>query len=343
MMRTDYEGAIATAREAIRLQREFDPAPHPAISTGLNTVALSLRMLGRHDEARPIFAELLDEELRLTGEESARFAGFLVSASNVELDTGRAGEAIAILERAAGIFERTAPATFGNALVCLDKLANAYERAGRGDDALVTLRKRQLAVEEAFGPASWQALANRVRIAQRHDARGDEPAAREEWAAALQRASEAQQAADDGWECTAAALLAGLEARRGACESARELVARARGLRDDQQLATAAEAWTRLAAGMAAECDGELDRARQELEPLAEAARGPAGGEVACALARARLARALAPIEPDPAVELALRARGELAELLGADHPRTVELAAWIEAQPAAAASTGER
>jgi tetratricopeptide (TPR) repeat protein len=286
--------ALAAGREAVRLQRELDPAPHPAISTGLNAVALALGGLRRFDEARAAYDEALDEERRLTGEESARYAGILTSKSNVEMQTGRVDDAIALLERAAAAFARSAPTTYENALRCREKLAHAYQCAARWRDSLDVCRGLAPDVESASVPSSSRALMNHVRIASCAEALGDAEAAEVELASALERAAQARIPEDDGWETAAAAHLARLVAQRGDLARASSLVAHARGLRGDAELKTGASAWTELAAGVVAIGSGDLDRAIAALEPLARLERGPIFGEAAPALARAARDRALA-------------------------------------------------
>ncbi len=330
----EYDVAIATALEGLELQRAWDPAPHPVITTALNTIALALRASGRFDEARSSYAELLEEEARLTGEDSARFAGFLVSAAGLDLDVARPAEAVARLERARAVFARTAPPSFPNALTCLEKLALALERIDRREEALEVLRARRAAVEEAFGASAWQALAARVKLAQALVGAGDQARAREELEGALRVAADASQSDDDAWEAAAAAELADLAVRGGDLAAARAALARARALRDDSELRSAAQNWIRLAAGAVAELAGELELAQRELEPLAERARGPAHAEAAPALARARLARLLATSAPERAQALRARAAEELGALLGPGHARASALLSGDRSEP---------
>jgi serine/threonine protein kinase len=343
MLRGDPRAAIETARQSIALQREFDAAPHPAISTALNTIALSLRSLERYDEALEVYDELLAEEARLTGEDSARFASFLASKSNIAFDTGEFDEAIALRERAVGLLARAAPPTFGAALRSREMLADAYERAGRWKDSLAVLRARQPAVEEAYGVGSAQAASGRVRIALACESLAAPDEARAELRAVLERAREVRSADGDAVECIAAALLARWKAAEGDLEGARELVTRAQELRGERDVTTAAGAWTQLAAGLLAQCDGEADFARAQLEPVAEYERGAPPADAAPALARARLALSIASSDPARAFQRVSASRKELQVVVGADHPQTRELQAWLEMRAAAGAAPRDR
>ncbi len=321
MSQREYADAIELSRRALALQRIASSEPHPAAVMCLNTIALSERMLGRFDEARATYAELLEEERRLTGEDSARFASCLVSSSTVEFDSGQFEKAIETLTRAEHVFDRCAPATFGAALTCLEKLGVAYERAHRWREALETAERRAPRVAAAFGESSWQALAVDIRAALCMEALGESHEARTRLSQALERAQDAANAEDDSWESAAAALHSRWCALDGEFELAAESLKRARALRDDARIATGANAWTRLAAGVLATRSGAFEKAVEELESLAEMERGPAHGEIAPALARAELARALSATDPERAASLASRARGELTEFLGAQHP----------------------
>src|SRR6185436_2783353 len=137
---------------------------------------------------------------RLTGEGSTRFATFLASKSNLEIQDGRVPEAIELLERSVATFARAAPPTFADALRGREKLGHAYELGARWSDALATLRALDPLLDECSGPASPHALANHTQIARSLEALGRFDEARGELTGALELARAAAAPDDDGWE-----------------------------------------------------------------------------------------------------------------------------------------------
>jgi serine/threonine-protein kinase len=318
------EEALAAAKEAIAVFRDLGYGPHPGINSCLNSTALANVNLERFDEARAVYAELLEEEKKLTGESSTRYASCLSSSSNVELRCGRIAEAIAILERAGEIFAKAAPPTHSGAVTCKSQLGLAYARAARWNDALAAFEAIAPGIDASPGPASTAALTNHVNIALCKEAQADWTAAENELAPALERAAEAKSADDDAFEAIACSHLARFNVRRGDLAKATELVERARTLRGDWDLKkNTAAAWLALAEGVLAQAAGDAEKARAALEPLAALDHGPLNAESTPAIARAHLATVLATTKSDQAGELAERARGELENMLGPDHPET--------------------
>jgi serine/threonine protein kinase/Flp pilus assembly protein TadD len=321
--RSSNEAAVEVAREAVALQRSCDSEPHPATTSSLNAAALALSALGRFDEARAAYDELFEEERRLTGEESTRFAMFLASKSNLEIQDGHVAAAIDLLERCVATFGRVAPPTFADAVRCREKLGHAYALGARWGESLATFQALAPVLDSFAGPVSSRALANHAQSALCFEALGRFDEARGELTGALDRAGAAATADDDGWECFAAALLARGDVRRGDLESAQKSLELARSLRDDSELRLGCHLWTKLAAAELALARSQVDRAREDLERLADLERAPQFAEVVPAIARAHLAKSLIAAEPQRARELAVRALGELDRELGPDHPDT--------------------
>jgi serine/threonine protein kinase len=324
------EDAVKASREALAAFAAIDDLPHPSATACRNTLALALTGLGRYDEARPLYDDLLREESQLTGEQSTRFATFLASKSNVELRTGHTAYAIELLERASGSFARIAPATHDAAIQTGFLLALAYQRAARWNEALATLQALAAPIESTSGPSSMLALKRHVLVALSDEALGDCKAMESVLTDALERAERAAIPEDDGWETIGCAVLARCLARRGDIAGAQAMVERARGVRNDPELKLAEGAWTRLAAGTIAQDANDFEAARAQFEPLAAKDEGPIYGEVTPAIARAHLAVVLAGSDATRSRELATSARAELEAQLGSEHPETRALVEFL-------------
>lgn len=288
--RRDLEGAYELGRQAVELRRSVGLEPHPLIGTALNVMALAATTLGRHDEARALYRELLDEEGRLTGTESQRFATFLVSFSNVELETGRCEHALELLREAERVLARAVPATHDMALRCREGLAAALRRLALWDESLAVGAAALEASEEAFGAANRRTLSNRVFLALSRELAGAPAAAEVELALALERALAAGVAEDDAVEGLAAAQLARLLVRRGELAGAERWLLHARERCGDAGPGTTRGAWLRLASGAFAARAGEIELARVELGALRDLQPVPTQAEWAPVLARAYLA-----------------------------------------------------
>ena len=104
---------------------------HPDIAEVLNNLAVLLqRAQGRPQEAEPLYQRALVMQERLLGPHHHDVARTLSNLGFLLCDTDRAGEGIAMLERAKRILQKAFPDGHPNLVTVLRSLATAYSREG---------------------------------------------------------------------------------------------------------------------------------------------------------------------------------------------------------------------
>lgn len=220
----DYEAAAANASEALRLQTELYSDAHPGTLASLNTLALSLKSLGRASEAEPVFDEILRVGELVHGNRSPIFAAFVANRGALLEDLGRREESAAALERAWEIFEAESPPTFGARLACCTNLAGVHLRLAHFERARELYEHAATLFAQVDGEASTRVAIVLKNLAACHEARGHFAAARE----ALQEGLRFSEGQTDfnlpSRQARLRANLARIAIRQGDLEFARELL-----------------------------------------------------------------------------------------------------------------------
>lgn len=159
--RSEYLPAVSTGRRAVEIAREHSPS---IVSSLLADLAESYMGLGDHEQAAECFAEArrVLAQRSADGSEPSTPAqlGVMVAEGRVALRRGALDDAIAVLQAAREMSERTNTGEYE--LEIDDLLATAFKRCGRFEEAL----ERRETHDEQYRKVFTQAADLRLRTLQ---------------------------------------------------------------------------------------------------------------------------------------------------------------------------------
>ena len=178
--RGDLELARTTGERALQAIVDGFGANNQAVATGHANLAITLRKLGRHDEALAHLDAALALEQRLFGAESPRIATTMHGRGQVELARHEPAAALENYREALRIWEATLGATDPQLAYALDGIGKAELELGRADAAIVDL-ERSISLRASAKDVGADdlaetrfVLARALRVASREPARAKE-------------------------------------------------------------------------------------------------------------------------------------------------------------------------
>ncbi len=129
--------AAAMALEALATYRRLFGNKHPDVVRSLNACGITLRPLGRYEEAETLLKEALATQTKLSGHEDPMVARLLNNLGNVLRERGKFKEAEDCHREALVLQRRIDPE---RAALTLYDLANDYQREGKLEDAAAMFR-----------------------------------------------------------------------------------------------------------------------------------------------------------------------------------------------------------
>jgi hypothetical protein len=318
----DLAGSIATYEEAIRERTAHSGHAHRETANLYNSLAITLTGAGRIEEALAAYREAIaiHEQLGQAGDLDALI--MLGNTGTLTYRRGRTREAQEILQAA---YEKQRAAAGDSAAVAasMGLSASALTMLDRAPQALPILREAVDMAVRFTGPASPLAVQDRIFLGEALASAGQTAAAREVLRENL-AITEKQYGAAHILALRNRLALARLDLAAG---DARAAEAAARDLLPGlRALLPAQAAWLAHAQVLHGEALLDLDRAREAIEPLAEAraAREKSlwEGSWELAQARARLGEAQLATGDARGAGLVESARKALRAELGAAHPQ---------------------
>ena len=148
-----YEESIPHHVRGIELLRQIDDL-HPHLGTALSQYATLLSTTGRKDEARPLFAEAVAAMEAAHGADSPRTAVVLLQAAEGETAGGDAGKALALIDRALPVLEKTFPPEYPWVALGHAYRGYALAKLGRREEAIAELKRARPHLAARFGETS---------------------------------------------------------------------------------------------------------------------------------------------------------------------------------------------
>jgi tetratricopeptide (TPR) repeat protein len=216
--------ALASGQRAADVAAAALGSEHPTVAKILNTLAGSMERLGRHDEARRIFAQALAIAEATPGSE-ALTASVLVNLSTVDFHEDKAADAIPRLSRAVELIQKVYGPEHSRSVLMIERLGSALSRAGRLGEAETTLQ-RALAIATKLGPDTLAASDANQALAKHYLRAGQPARARDAFAESL-RIIEVSQGSDSALRAGPLKGIGDAEAARGKPDAARDAYQRA--------------------------------------------------------------------------------------------------------------------
>ena len=143
--------AVRVLEEALVLHRKTLGEHNLRTVANMNLLASNYLMIGRAEQAEPLFREALSLAREL-GPRDIQTARALEGISSVEVRRGQATEAIAPAEEALSIAIEAAGENSLDAALAYANMGEAHRSAGHSERALPLFRKSRALYEQALGP-----------------------------------------------------------------------------------------------------------------------------------------------------------------------------------------------
>lgn len=179
----NLDRARDAAEQALTLSREiFDP-PHPHIARALSTLGVVLNARGETARSAEVFREALDMRRALLGPDDPNLIPAIINVGAIEALLGRDEAALALFLEARRACDASPVNTRSTCGLVRHRIANAYLKLGRLDqaareaEASLALQREVFGAESGEVAASLALLANIARLAGRTEvalARSDE-------------------------------------------------------------------------------------------------------------------------------------------------------------------------
>jgi tetratricopeptide (TPR) repeat protein/transcriptional regulator with XRE-family HTH domain len=150
--REQYGEALPLSLQAAAIWEQTVGLDHPEVAFGLNNLAITYSLLGRHVEALPLFQRTLALREQALGQDHADTAASLNNLAVTYYERGRYVEALPLLQRALAIREQTLGFDHPSVATTLFMLNKLYFAQGQYEKALPLLQRALAIWGQILGP-----------------------------------------------------------------------------------------------------------------------------------------------------------------------------------------------